>query len=176
MLFACLVVLPAAASPGRFEVADASARNTEQGWLVDARVDLELSDSAVEALLSGVTLNISFEYEVTRRRRFWPDDRVLNTVQAFELQYLSLSQRYVVRRLNEATENSYATLFSALRYMGKVQDFELLAGNLDLDSEVYYVAMRAVLDREQLPGPLQILAFWQGDFGLESDWYRWKLK
>jgi hypothetical protein len=171
-----LAVTAAWAADGRFEIIDATSRLTDRGWLVDARVDMQLSDAAVEALQSGVTLNISFEYEVTRRIRFWPDAEVRSVRQEFELQYLSLSQRYLVRDTSAARETSYATLFSALRSMGKVQDFLLADGPLINPGEVYYIAMRAVLDRQQLPGPLQILAFWQGDFGLESDWYRWQPK
>ncbi|MEE4185352.1 MAG: DUF4390 domain-containing protein [Gammaproteobacteria bacterium] len=173
---ACLAVAVARAADGRFEIIDATTRLTDRGWLVDARVDMQLSDAAVEALQSGVTLNISFQYEVTRRIRFWPDEEVRTARQEFELQYLSLSQRYLVRNLDASSETSYATLFSALRSMGRVRDFVLLSDTLDTANEVYYIAMRAVLDRRQLPGPLQILAFWQGDFGLESDWYRWKPK
>jgi len=94
--------------------------------------------------------------------------------QEIELQYLSLSQRYLVRRLDDDSRNSYATLFSALRYMGQIRDFRIIGDRLNDPEAVYYMAMRAVLDREKLPGPLQILAFWRGDFSLESDWYRWK--
>jgi hypothetical protein len=36
--------------------------------------------------------------------------------------------------------------------------------------------LRAVLVQEELPGPLQMLAFWRGDFSLESEWYRWTLR
>lgn len=176
LALAWLTAAPAWAADGRFEIIDATTRLTDRGWVVDARVDMQLSDSAVEALQSGVTLNISFQYEVTRRRRFWPDAVVETARQEFELQYLSLSQRYLVRNLDAASETSYATLFSALRSTGRVRDFPLMGDVLDTDNEVYFAAMRAVLDPRQLPGPLQILAFWQGDFGLESDWYRWKPK
>ena len=43
------------------------------------------------------------------------------------------------------------------------------------EGETYDVAVRAVLDQRTLPGPLQVLAFWDGGFSLESDWYEWTM-
>ena len=170
-----LLALPQQArADGRFEIISAEARQVDGTWLVDGRVELDLSEAALEALQNGITLAISFQYEVTQRRRFWPDKLIAAKTQAFELQYLSLSERYLVRRLDADSQDSYATLFSALRYMGQVKDYPVAATPPDAAAGPYSMAMRAVLDREQLPGPLQVLAFWQGDFSLESEWYRWK--
>ncbi len=167
---------PALAADGRFEVINASGRLEASGWLVDARVDLELSKEALRALQSGVTLRIAFQHEVSKRRRFWPDAVIETRQQAFEVHYLSLSQRYVVRNVNEQTVNSYATLFSALRYLGEVRDFVIIGDELGSKLQRYEFALRAVLDWEKLPGPLAMLTFWRGDFSLESDWYRWTPK
>jgi len=38
------------------------------------------------------------------------------------------------------------------------------------------VELSRTLDQQQLPGPLRMLAFWDDDFTLESDWYRWSLR
>jgi len=168
-----LPAAPAVAAEGRFEVINAAARSENGAWYVDARVNLELSEEAVEALASGVTLRIAFQYEVRSQRRFWIDRLVEARQQSFELQYLSLSQRYVVRDVSDDTVNSYATLFSALRYLGQVRDYRLTDEVPVDDPGRYTFSMRAVLDWEKLPGPLAVLAFWRGDFSLESDWYRW---
>lgn len=167
---------PAFADDGRFEIIRLSARVTETGWLVDARVDLELGEDAIAALESGVVLRIRYQYEVERRRRFMTDIRVTQAEQRFDLAYLSLSQRYLVRRLDEGSQQSYATLSSALRYLGQVRDFELRDPNADADDRNYRIAMRAVLERVELPGPLQFFVFWAGDFSQASDWYRWRPK
>ena len=163
------------ANDGRFEVINASSRQEEAVWLVDARLDLELSDEAANALENGVTLRIKYQYEVTRRRRFWVDEVITRAEQQFELRYLSLSRRYIVRSLGDDTQNSYATQFSALRYLGQVRDFQLVDDVFKGRSDKYEISMRVVLDRENLPGPLAVLAFWRGDFSLESEWYRWRL-
>jgi hypothetical protein len=74
------------------------------------------------------------------------------------------------------TQSSYATLYSALRQIGLLRDYPLVPTELINDDEQYEVGLRAVLVQEDLPGPLQMLAFWRGDFSLESEWYRWNLR
>jgi len=76
----------------------------------------------------------------------------------------------------DQTVNSYATLFSALRYLGQLRDFTLIEDRLGDPPAGYEFGLRAVLDWQKLPGPLAILTFWRGDFSLESDWYRWTPK
>lgn len=173
LLLALVISSPALASDGRFEVANATARHSDEGWLVDARVDLQLSGAAIDALQNGVTLSFEFQYEVTEYRRFWTNKELATARQDMELQYLSLSQRYLVRWLDTGEQASYATLFSALRYMGQVRSYRLPIDLPPVGDNEYLFAMRAVLTRETLPGPLQMLTFWRGDFSLESNWYQW---
>ena len=176
-LVALVLTLPSPArADGRFEVIDASARLDEGQWLVDARFELQLSSDAIEALENGVTLSIQVQYELNRRRLFWPDGQVRAVGQNFELQYLSLSERYVVNDPISGQQTSYATLFSALRSISQTRDFPLIAA-ADLETEAdYRASVRVVLDRAKLPWPLQMLAFWRGDFSLESDWFTWTLR
>jgi hypothetical protein len=164
------------ADDGRFEIITADSRMEDDVWLVDARIDLELSRKAIEALENGVTLHIQLQFEVNRSRSFWVDQTVTEKTLEIELQYLTLSQRYVVHYLDSSKQTSFASLFSALRSLSQLRDFSLLdADELDADSD-YWIAMRVVLDQEKLPRPLQILYFWRGDFILDSEWYKWTLR
>ncbi|MBS95367.1 MAG: hypothetical protein CL799_13080 [Chromatiales bacterium] len=169
-----MLMLPAvSAADGQFEVISASSRLENEYWLVDARLELILSREAIEALENGVTLRIQMQYEVNRHHRFWVDQTISDRNQNIELQYLSLSQRYVVRDLTRDKQASYATLYSALRSLSQIKDFRFVkASKLKADTR-YWMSMRVVLDQEELPGPLQMLAFWRGDFSLESEWYKW---
>jgi hypothetical protein len=169
-----VLLLPGvSAADGRFEVINASSRLENEYWLVDARLELILSHEAIEALENGVRLRIQLQYEVNRRNRFWIDQTIGHRNQDIELQYLSLAQRYLVHDLTRDKQASFATLYSALRSLSHISDFYLIkASELKADSR-YWMTMRAVLDQEELPGPLQILAFWRGDFSLESEWYEW---
>jgi Domain of unknown function (DUF4390) len=172
-----LLTTQARAEPeGRFEVVRAEARAVDDTWLVDALFDLSLDSDTQQALRNGVTLTIQMQFEVLRKRLFWPDEIVLEKKQSVELRYLLLSQRYVVTYTDTNTQSSYATLYSALRYISQLRDYPLLpTDQLKADGR-YDVALRVVLVKEDLPGPLQMLAFWSGDFTLESEWYWWTLK
>jgi hypothetical protein len=174
----CLVSMLSAfaAGSGRFEIINADFRIDQGMWVVDARSGLELSGEALRALENGVALTVQYQFKVTRQRKFWPDKVIAERTQNIQLQYLSLSRRYVVRNLNTDEQISYATMFSALRQIGRMHDFSIMAAaEIDPD-ENHYISMRVVLNRENLPGPLQVLVFWRGDFSLESEWYRWTLK
>jgi len=172
-----LLMLPVFADdPGRFEIANADFRVENGIWVADARADLELSTEAQQALENGVTLTIQYQYTVTRSRDYWPDKLVVEHTQDFQLQYLSLSRRYVIRNVNSGEQDSYATLFSALRQIGRVREFPIIVQSLIDPDELYYFSMRVVLSREKLPGRLQVLLFWQDNLSIESDWLRWTSK
>lgn len=165
-----------AEAEGRFEVARADTRAVGGTWLVDALLDLSLDDDTQQALQNGVTLSIQMQFEIIRKRLMWTNEIVLEKQQTVELRYLLLSQRYVVTYLDTNTQSSYATLYSALRQISQLRDYPLVPTDQIEDDEQYDVALRVVLVQEELPGPLQMLAFWRGDFSLESEWYRWTLK
>ena len=165
----------ALAQKGLFEVRSASTRVYEGVYFATARVDFELSDEALEALNSGVTLPIQLQFKLTKKRRFWLDDAVATLEQDFQLSYQPLSERYVVRNVNSGEQDSFATLFSALNTMGRIINLPIIDVSILDSGAKYEIALRAVLDLSTLPGPLRLLAFWGSGFRLESDWYVWKL-
>jgi len=173
----CLLMASVSASAqGRFEVRSAGARQIEGVYYIDARVDYRLSDKALEALQNGLQLNIQLQVEVIRKRAFLPDARVAELSQNALLSYQPLSQRYLVKSENSGEQSSYATLFSALNSIGRVQQLPVIDVAL-LDPEATYrMRVRSVLDQDTLPGPLRLLAFWSEGFRLASDWYGWTLK
>ncbi len=158
-----------------FEIRSAESRLFQGVWFTNALIDFRLSDDALAALDSGVVLTIKLQIHLDRVRRFWLDKETARLEQRFELSYQPLTERYVVRNANSGEQDSFATLFSALNSMGRIIDLPIIdAALLDTD-ERYQIAMRAVLDQNTLPGPLQALAFWSGGFRLESEWYEWML-
>lgn len=172
----CLQVPATLADDGRFEVTRAATRVADNNWLLDARLDLELSSRVIEALESGVTLSFSVQFELTRQRNFWIDVDELEASQAFELKYMALNERYIVRNTSTGEQKSYATLFSALRNLGQIRDWAVVPVDRIDPERTYNCGLRVVLNQDALPGPLQLITFWRGDFLLESEWYRWKLR
>lgn len=176
VLVTVLLTVDTALGRGRFDVRSAGSRLADGVYVVTARLDYRLSDEALEALDSGLTLTIQLQIELVRQRRFRPDSLIATLKQDYQLSYQPLSERYLVRNLNSGEQKSHATLFSALNDMGRIVELPVIDAAL-LDPEGrYWIRLRAVLDQNTLPGPLRLLAFWSEGFRLESDWYRWTLR
>jgi len=94
----------------------------------------------------------------------------------FELEYLPVSQRYIVRNLNSGDQDSFATLYSALNSLGRVQGLPVIDDALLSAGRDYRVRLRAMLNTESYPATLRLLFFWRGEWQLQSEWYEWSLE
>ena len=161
---------------GYFEVRSASTSIIDGVHALDARLQLVLSSEALEALSSGVSLTIELQMELIRARRFWWDDDAAELAVRFELEYRPLSQRYNVRNLNSGDQDSFATLYSALNNLGRVQGLPVIDESLLIPNRNYRVRLRALLATEQYSAPLRLLFFWRSEWQLKSEWYEWSLE
>lgn len=158
------------------EIRNASTRLDAGVWYLSARIDYRLNRDTLEALQNGIPLTFELQVELTKDRRWLPDEDVATLRQDFELSWQPLSRGYLVRNKNSGDQRAHTTLFAALNDLGRISDLPLIDAALVEEDEDYEVSLRAALDQQQLPGPLRMLAFWDEDFTLESDWYRWDLR
>jgi hypothetical protein len=163
------------AREGYFEVRSASTRVVDGVHTLDARLQLVLSSEALEALSSGVPLTIELQLELIRVRRFVWDDDAAELATRFELEYRPLSQRYIVRNINSGEQESFATLYSALNNLGRVQSLPVIDDALLEPGKDYRIRLRAMLNTQQYPAPLRLLLFWRDEWQLQSEWVEWKL-
>jgi hypothetical protein len=161
---------------GYFEVRSAATEIVDGVHTLDARLQLVLSSEALAALESGVTLTIEMQLQVIRSRRFLPDDAEAELAVRYELDYRPLTQRYIVKNLNSGDQDSFATLYSALNNLGRVQGLPVIDDAvLDADS-AYRARLRAMLSTRQYPATLRLLFFWRGQWQLQSEWFEWPLE
>ena len=160
---------------GYFEVRSAATELVGGVHMLDARLQLVLSSEALKALNSGVPLTIELQMQVIRSRRFYLDALDAELAFRFELEYRPISQRYIVRSLNTGNQDSYATLYSALNSLGRVQRLPVIDETLLVPDRDYRVRLRALLATEQYSAPLRLLFFWRDEWQLKSEWYEWKL-
>ncbi len=160
---------------GYFEVRSAETALTEGVHLLDARLQLVLSSEALAALNSGVPLTIELQLQIIRVRRFYMDALDAELAVRFELEYRPLSQRYIVRNLNSGDQDSFATLYSALNNLGRVQDLPIIDDALLTPGKTYRVRARAMLQTKQYSAPLRMLFFWRSQWQLQSEWFEWIL-
>ncbi len=160
---------------GYFEVRSASTSIVNGVHSLDARLQLVLSSEALEALSSGVPLTIELQMQLIRERRLWWDAGAAELAVRFELEYRPLSQRYIVRNLNSGEQDSFATLYSALNNLGRIQGLPVIDDALLDRDEDYRIRVRVMLQTQQYPAPLRLLFFWRSDWQLESEWFEWRL-
>ncbi len=161
---------------GYFEVRSASTREFAGVHMLDSRLQLVLSSEALDALSSGVPLVIELQLELIRNRRMWWDDLEAELSVRFELEYRPLSQRYIVRNINSGDQESFATLYSALNNLGRVQGLPVIDDALLEPGREYRVRLRAMLQTQQYPAPLRLLFFWRSEWQLQSEWFEWLLE
>ena len=161
---------------GYFEVRSATTEMVDGVHTLDARLQLVLSSEALAALESGVTLTIELQLNVIRSRRFLPDDVEAELAVRYELEYSPVSQRYIVRNLNSGDQDSFATLYSALNSLGRVQGLPVIDDALLSAESNYRVRLRAMLNTERYPAALRVLFFWRGQWQLQSEWFEWSLE
>ncbi len=160
---------------GFFDIRSATTVLNEGVHELEARLQLILSDEALEALNSGVPLRIELDFEVIRVRGLWLDSLDATLTFSYELEYSSLIQRYIVRNLNSGNQDSFATLYSALNNLGRIQGLPVVDDALLDPVSRYRLRLQARLSTKQYPAALRLLFFWRGQWQLESDWYEWTL-
>ena len=161
---------------GYFDVRSATTVLVEGKHMLDSRLQLFLSDEALNALNSGVPLTIELSVEIIRTRRFLPDAKEVELEFQYELEYRPLSQRYIVKNVQNEIQDSYATLFSALNKLGRVQDLILIENSSLEPQSNYRFRMQALLSTKQYSAPLRMLFFWRDQWDLKSEWYEWQLQ
>ena len=181
---AALLALAAGASlaqgeperPGYFEVRSAATELVDGVHRLNARLQLVLSSEALEALSSGVPLTIELQIDIIKIRRFYWDENDAQLAVRYQLEYRPLSQRYIVRNLNSGEQDSFATLYTALNSLGRIQGLPVIDDALLEADRDYRVRVRALLNTQQYPAPLRLLFFWRDEWQLESEWSEWSLE
>jgi hypothetical protein len=169
---ATLGAAPALAETG-VAVEGASVALDDGVYELDARLTIELPEDARRAIAAGLTLQLDYEIEIERVRRYVPDAGVAQLVQGFELNYHALSQRYLVRNRNTGEQQDFGTLQAALDRLSEVRGLPLIDAALLEPGTKYDVRVRATLDLRSAPDTLGWLFFWTDDWSATSEWFEW---
>ena len=160
----------------RLLIRDAHTTLDDEVYELDAKLDLQLPKDARKAIDGGLTLHLTYQIQVSRVRRYMPDDGVAEIEQQFELAYHALSQRYLVRNLNTGEQQDFGTLEAALGRITEVSGLPILDSSLLPPGPQYEGRVRAVLDMASAEDAFGWLLFWTDDWSAESDWYTWTLR
>ncbi len=140
-----------------------------------ARVVYPANDAIADALRDGLTLSFDLDVVVSRERRYWLDSDVASMTLRRELQFHTVSDRYLVRDAPNGEQQSHATLDAALAALGKVEAWPIVIRSQLADDARYRISVRAGVRRGRLADALRAVLFWSDDWHRESAWYSWSL-
>lgn len=167
---ALLLCIAAAARADNIEVRQVDLESTEERYLLRADFGFELSPRLEEALSNGVSLSFLVEFELTRPRWYWFDEKMTSGKMELRLSYFPLAQQY--RISNGTLHQSFATLAEALRALGRVRGWPVLERDSVENGRRYLGSVRMRLDTGQLPKPFQVSAVTDREWTLASEWHR----
>lgn len=160
----------AAQTPG-IEIRKAALTQTEEGYVLDAEMEIGLTTALDEALHKGVPLYFILEFELIRARWYWLNEKIASTQQQYRLSFNPLTRQYRVG-VGQLYQN-FPSLAEALQFLSRVRrKNDIEPGTLRKDN-VYTAGVRVRLDTSQLPRPFQITALGSREWNIASDWYRW---
>jgi hypothetical protein len=171
LLVLALSALRAAAE--EIQVRDSRLAATEDGIVLYADFELDLTSRLEDALAKGVPLYFVVEFEINRPRWYWFDERIGAAARSTRLSFHALTRTY--RLTTGALHQSFATLDEALRTLARVREWQVLgAGVLQPDTR-YEAYVRMRLDTTQLPKPFQVSALASREWTLASQWKKWEV-
>jgi len=169
-----------AARADTIEVRDVVLRAVDDGLVLDADFEFELTPRLAEVVANGVPLYFRVEFELTRSRWYWFDERAASRVLQMRLSYHALSRHY---RLSAGMQperfmlqQNFATLEEALKVLKRVRSWLVVTRAAGLARADYDAAVRMRLDTTLLPKPFQLSALTSRELHLESPWKRFVLR
>jgi hypothetical protein len=169
----CLLALnlfsPAARAEG-IKIQSAELERVDSDWLLNATFKIDLTPGLEDAVQKGVVLFFQAEFDLTRSRWYWFDEKPTIAQRQTRLFYQPLTQQY--RIASEGFSFSAKTIFEALQAVGSIGGWRVIDNNQIDPSKSYTAALRMTLDLSKLPKPFQVNALNNRDWNVTSDWLR----
>jgi hypothetical protein len=168
-LFAIAAAVPAKAE-GISPVA-AKVESSEDGYRLDAEFDIQFSPRLEEAVNRGVALYFVVEFELSKPRWYWFDEKPVQLSQTYKITYTPLLRQYRLS-VGSAYQN-FRRFDDVVLALSRVRGWPVAEKGALRKEGGYQAAIRMRLDTAQLPKPFQLNAVASRDWNLASDWYRW---
>jgi len=149
----------------------AELRIEEGEVLLNAEFEFTFNPTLEEALQRGIPLYFTLDFELTRGRWYWFDEKVGQTSLTYRVSYNALTRQYRVS--SGLLAQSLGSLEEVERYIGRVTSRPVARADALAKGMRYEASIRLRLDVNQLPKPFQVNALASREWTLASDWYRW---
>jgi hypothetical protein len=166
-----LALVAPAAHADTIPVKYAEIAADEDAYVLNAEFELAINRTLEEALQRGVPLYFVLEFELSRPRWWWVDDKVATMSTQYRVSFNALTQTYRVS--SGLLGQTLDTLQDVERLLSRVTARPVAKLGELAKGDTYEAAVRLRLDVNQLPKPFQVNALASRDWSLTSDWHRW---
>jgi len=154
-------------------VSAATIEPAEEGWALEATFDVQFSQRLEEAVNRGVPLYFVVEFELSRPRWYWFDEKPVQLSQTYRISYTPLLRQYRLSVGN--VYQNFARIEEVTRVLSRLRGWHVADKGALKKDQVYQAGLRMRLDTAQLPKPFQLNAISSRDWTLDSDWHRWTI-
>jgi len=171
-VLACAAMLAARAD--EIEVRDARLAATDDGLTLEAEFAFDLNPRLGEVVANGVPLYFVVEFELTRLRWWWFDDKTAAKRMQLRLSYHPLTRQY--RLSTGMLQQQFHSLDEALHVLKLVRNWLVVERGVTIAEANHEAAVRMRLDVSLLPKPFQVSAITSRELHLESAWLRFAFR
>jgi Domain of unknown function (DUF4390) len=168
---ASFAALAPAARADTIPVNAAELRIEEGEVLLNAEFEFSLNPTLEDALQKGIPLYFALDFELTRGRWYWLDEKVAQTALVYRVSYNALTRQY--RVASGLLTQPFNSLEEVEHFIGRITSRPVASADALTKGAKYEAAVRLRLDVNQLPKPFQVNALASREWTLASDWYRW---
>jgi hypothetical protein len=165
-----MLMVPPHASAQLIETTEARIEYQDGGFDLAASFDFDLPPALEDALHKGISLYFVVDFQLTRPRWYWFDEKPVNTMRTVRISYQPLTRQYRVS--TGGLQLPFSRLKSALQFIQQVRGWRVFERNQVRLGETYHAETRMRLDLSQLPKPFQINAVNTREWNLSSEWKR----
>jgi Domain of unknown function (DUF4390) len=171
LLLALALNWSAPACAQNIEISHILLEGNDVGYALDADFRIDLTPRLEDAINDGVAVYFEVDFELTRKRWYWFDERSVSRQLMLRLSYHALTRQYRVS--SGALYQTFSTLPEALRVLSRVRSWQVLERSKLTAGTVYQAGLRMRLDVTQLPKPFQLDALTNREWNLASEWEHW---
>ena len=154
-------------------IQSAKLEGTEDGYQLNAQIELSLTAAMEEAVRKGVPLYFTVEFELSRSRWYWLDQVIVRERRDRRVAFAPLTDQY--RITVAGLSQNVASFDDVKRVLSRVRSWNVIDKGRLTPGEKYEAAVRFRLDTAQLPKPFQLNVLASKEWSLASDWYRWPI-
>lgn len=173
LFFTCTTIIQA----GSFAIDKASASFDKTALSVNAKFELELSNTIDEALQNGVAISLITTLDLFARRKYIWDEHIAQWAFTHEISYHSLTRRYILSSPQSSEDFSYSSIDDLL---DQIETFtfqsDILGDTMPQSKNGYVLQLRIALDKAALPNPLRMMTYISPAWKAKSKVYEWSVK